>query len=352
MRTRLFLLLLAIAVFAATTLRAQTTLDLPDTSQKAVIMQRVGITDITISYHRPLVNGRKIWGGLVPMGQVWRAGANENTTIEFSTPVQVEGKALPPGKYGLHMIPNADQWTVIFSKMAVAWGSYTYNESEDALRVNVKPRENEMEDALEYEFENLKPDSVDVTMKWEKLAVPFHVAVTDDVVLAHIREQFRGRAQYTWITYAEAAQYCLTRKINLDEALKWADASIQQEERFENLSAKAEILKAMNRNDEAKKVSDRAVEISTPQQLYGHARQLQSQKRDAEAMSLFPQVVKRAPQTPFGHLAAARIKSAAGDFDGALVEAKQALATAINDQQKAGIQPLIKRLEAKQDINK
>src|SRR3954471_5325829 len=122
MRTRLSFLLLALAAVAPTTLRAQTTLDLPDTSQKAVIMQRVGITDITINYHRPLVNGRKIWGGLVPLGQVWRAGANENTTIEFSDPVSVEGKPLAKGTYGLHMIPNADSCTVIFSKTNTGWG--------------------------------------------------------------------------------------------------------------------------------------------------------------------------------------------------------------------------------------
>src|SRR5438132_9090312 len=132
--------------------QSQSVLDLPYASQAAQVKQRVGVTDITITYHRPVVNGRKIWGGLVPTGQVWRAGANENTTIEFSTPISVEGKALPAGTYGLHMIPNADTWTVIFSKMAVAWGSYSYNQTEDALRVEVKPRTlNEMEDALEYE---------------------------------------------------------------------------------------------------------------------------------------------------------------------------------------------------------
>ncbi|MDQ6861793.1 MAG: DUF2911 domain-containing protein [Verrucomicrobiota bacterium] len=299
------------------------------------------------------MNGRKVWGGLVPLGQVWRAGANQNTTIDFSTPVQIEGKPLPAGKYGLHMIPNTDQWTIIFSKMAVAWGSYTYNESEDALRVNVKPREIPMEDALEYAFEDLKPDGVTVTMKWEKLAVPFRVTVSDETsVLPHIREQFRGRAQYTWITFDEAAQYCLSKKINFEEALKWADASVQQEEGFENLSTKAELLKAMGRNDDAKKATDRAIEIATPLQLYSHARQLQAQKRDAEAMAIFPEVAKRAPQTAYGHLAQARLKSAAGDFDGALAEAKQALAAAINDQQKSAIEPLIKRLEARQDINK
>ncbi len=122
---------------------AQTSLKLPETSPEAMVRQRVGITDITITYHRPLVAGRKVWGGLVPLGQVWRAGANENTVIEFSTPVLVEGKPLAAGRYGLHMIPTAEMWTIIFSKMADAWGSYTYSESEDALRVPVKPRANE-----------------------------------------------------------------------------------------------------------------------------------------------------------------------------------------------------------------
>jgi hypothetical protein len=231
MRTRLALLLISLAACTPAILRAQTDLDLPDASQKAVVMQRVGITDITVVYHRPLVKERKVWGGLVPLGQVWRAGANENTTIEFSTPVQVEGKPLAAGKYGLHMIPNPDQWTVIFSKMNVAWGSFTYNEAEDALRVNVKPHEIPIEEALEYEFEDLKPDSVEITMKWEKLAVPFRVSVSDqDSVLPHIRDQFRGRTQYNWQPLAEAAQYCLTKKIDLEQALKWIDQSIGIEE--------------------------------------------------------------------------------------------------------------------------
>ena len=141
---------LVLTLCAITRVQSQSVLDLPYASQAAQVKQRVGVTDITITYHRPLVNGRKIWGGLVPTGQVWRAGANENTTIEFSTPVSIEGKPLPAGTYGLHMIPNADTWTVIFSKMAVAWGSYTYNQSEDALRVDVKPHPTEMEEALKY----------------------------------------------------------------------------------------------------------------------------------------------------------------------------------------------------------
>jgi hypothetical protein len=344
---------LVLTLCAITRAQSQTILDLPYASQAAQVKQRVGVTEITITYHRPLVNGRKIWGGLVPTGQVWRAGANENTTIEFSTPVSIEGKPLPAGTYGLHVIPNADTWTVIFSKMAVAWGSYTYSQSEDALRVDVKPHPIEMEEALEYEFEDLKPDSATVTMKWEKVAVPFRVSVNlDDTVIASIRNQLRGRAQYSWEPLNEAANFCLTHKTNLEDGLKWADLSIQNEERFENLSTKADLLQAMNRTDEAKKVRDHAMGVASPLQLYSYARGLQAQKRSDEAMAIFKTVAAKAPETVFGHLASARLKSAAGDFDGALAEAKAAEAAATIDAQKQNIRILIGRLESKQDINK
>jgi tetratricopeptide (TPR) repeat protein len=331
---------------------AHADLSLPDVSQLGVIKQRVALTDITITYHRPLVNGRKIWGGLVPLGEVWRAGANENTTIEISDAVSVEGQPLPKGTYGLHMIPTADTWTVIFSKMATAWGSYTYSQAEDALRVTVKPRPNEMEEALEYEFEEVKPDSATVTLKWEKLAVPFKVAVSDETTVANIRGQMRGRAQYEWQAPNQAANFCLTRKINLDEALKWVDLSIQNEERFENLTTKSDLLKAMNKPDDAKKTWEQAIAKTTPIQLYSYARRLQTEKKDADAIEILKEVAKRYPASPFGYLSNARIKSAAGDFAGAAEDAKKAQAVAVSDQQKASIKTLIERLEAKQDINK
>jgi tetratricopeptide (TPR) repeat protein len=327
-------------------------LNLPDVSQLAVTKQRVGLTDIKITYHRPLVNGRKIWGGLVPLGEVWRAGANENTTIEVSDPITVEGQALPKGTYGLHMIPTADTWTVIFSKMATAWGSYTYNQAEDALRVTVKPRPNEMEEALEYEFEDLKPDSATVTLKWEKLAVPFKVAVTDEATFANITGQMRGRAQYEWEAPNQAANFCLTKKIHLDDALKWVNMSIQNEERFENLTTKADLLKAMSKPEDAKKTWEQAIAKTTPPQLYSYGRRLQSEKKDAEAMEIFKDVAKRYPDTAFAHLSNARIKSAAGDFAGAAEDAKKAQAAAVSDAQKTSIKGLIDRLNAKQDINK
>jgi len=350
---KLFVGYLAVVGIAGT-VSAQNDLNLPDVSQAAEVKQRIALTDITIKYHRPLVNGRKIWGGLVPYGKVWRAGANENTTIEFSDPVSVEGKPLAKGIYGLHMIPNADSWTVIFSKTNTAWGSYSYDQKEDALRVDVKPRPlAETKEALEFEFEDLKPTSTAATLKWEKLGVPFTVSVNDaDQTLQNIRAQLKGRGQFTWQALDEAAQFCLTRKINLDEALGWADASIQNEERFDNLSTKADILKALNRPDEAKTVWNHALEIATAPQLYSYGRQLQNQKKGSEAMEMFKDVAKRFPQGVYGYLAQARIKSAAGDFAGAASDAKKAQAVAPSEAQKEAIKGLVDRLDAKQDINK
>jgi tetratricopeptide (TPR) repeat protein len=266
----------------------------------------------------------------------------------------VEGKPLDKGTYGLHMIPNQDSWTVIFSKTNTGWGSYSYDQKEDALRVDVKPRPlAEQKEALEFEFEDLKPDSTAVTLKWEKLGVPFTVSIKDaDQTLQNIRAQMKGAGQFAWQAPDQAAQFCLTKKIDLDEALRWADLSIQNEERFENLSTKADILKALNRQDEAKKTWDQALGKAAAPQLYTYGRQLQNQKKGTEAMEIFKEVAKRFPQGVFGYLAQARIKSASGDFAGALNDAKQAQTAAPSDAQKQAIQGLIDRLEAKQDINK
>src|ERR1700741_2623889 len=150
LRASLFCLLLS--VFVELGAAQSFTLNLPRQSQHAVITQEIGITDITINYHRPLVAGRKIWGGLVPYGDVWRAGANENTVITFTDPVTIEGKALDRGTYGLQMIPGEENWVLIFSKNSTSWGSFTYDKAEDALRVDVKPRAADMHEALTYAF--------------------------------------------------------------------------------------------------------------------------------------------------------------------------------------------------------
>ncbi|NUM79327.1 DUF2911 domain-containing protein [bacterium] len=149
-------------------------------SQAASISQKIGATEVVITYSRPGVKGRKIWGELVPWGEKpfpWRAGANENTTISFSTDVEIEGKKLPAGKYGLHMTPQQDQWTIIFSKKNNSWGSFKYNKDEDALRVNVKPVSAPMKEWLEYEFDDMTQTSGTINLYWEKLRVPIAVKI-------------------------------------------------------------------------------------------------------------------------------------------------------------------------------
>jgi len=161
-------------------------------SLKASVMQRLGVdTDITIEYSRPGVKGRKIWGELVPYGMnpgnkyskdkpyPWRAGANENTTIEFSKDVLVEGNKLPAGKYGIHMIPRKKEWVIIFSTNSEAWGSFSYNKDEDALRITVTPEEAQHKEWLTYKFTKLAGTSAIAWIHWEKLKVPFRIALPE-----------------------------------------------------------------------------------------------------------------------------------------------------------------------------
>ena len=350
-KLRLVLLLPGL-LLAAVLCNAQSALvDLPRPSQHAIVMQRIGITDIAINYHRPLVNGRKIFGGLVPYGQVWRAGANENTTITFPDAVTIEGKPLAAGTYGLHMVPTEDQWTVIFSKMHTAWGSFSYNQAEDVLRVTVKPETAEFHDALVYDFDQLKPDSAVVTMRWDRVAVPFKVAVNvNEVVEASLQKQMRGLVQYTWDAWDDAATYMADNKMNLNEALTYEDKSIQNEERFENLMSKAKILDALGRKDEATAARNKSLGIANAQQLYGYGRQLQREKRQDEAFALYQSTAKKYPDYWLSHAGLARVYSGKGDFDNATKQMEMALARA-PDQAKTGVQGLIKRLQAKQDIN-
>ncbi|MGD0825701.1 MAG: DUF2911 domain-containing protein [Terriglobales bacterium] len=345
----LFCLLMTAA--SVTTSAQSFVLDLPLQSQRAEISQRIGITDITISYHRPLVNNRKVWGALVPYGQVWRAGANENTTITFSDPVQIEGKPLGKGTYGLHMIPNADEWTIIFSKNSTSWGAFTYDQAEDALRVTVKPQAADMHNALTYDFDQLQPDSALVELEWEKIAVPFKVSVdVHDVVEASLKKQLRNLSQYTWMSWDDAANYLLSEKIALDEALTYANKSIENEDRYDNEMTKSKVLTALNRKDEATRAQKKALDLANPLQVHLYARQLQGEKRSAEAFAIFRENAKKHPDQWFVHTGMARVYSSEGKFDDATKEMKMALAVA-PDAQKSYLDGLEKKLEAKQDIN-
>ena len=164
-------------------------LDLPRPSPNASVSQTVGVTEITIKYSRPGVKGRQIWGKLVPYGEVWRTGANENTTIKFSTPVKVDGHELPAGIYGLQTIPTAGDWTVIFSKDADEWGAFSYKQEDDALRIQAKPQPAEFRERMAFDFDDVTDTPAKVVLHWEKLKVPFTVEVdTPKLVAAKVKK--------------------------------------------------------------------------------------------------------------------------------------------------------------------
>jgi hypothetical protein len=352
-RTRLFVLLCSFLSVGSLGNTQTVMLDLPLQSQHAVIMQRIGITDITVNYHRPLANGRQIWGKLVPYGQVWRAGANENTTVTFTDPITIEGQPLDKGTYGLHMIPGENQWTVIFSKMSTAWGSFSYKQDEDALRVTVKPQPAELHDALTYDFDDVKPDSAVVTLRWDKVAVPFKVEVkVNDIVQASIRRQIRGLNQYYWEGWDDAAGYFLASKTNLDEALKDEDQSIQTEERFDNIMNKSRILEALGRKGDASTFRNKALEKASAQQLYFYGRQLQGEKKQEEAFAIYRSNAKKFPDDWTTHVGLARVYSGQGDFDKAVKEMQTALTGVPDDANRSNLQNYVRRLQSKDDINR
>lgn len=351
-KTRTAALLLSFLITVTLSYAQSAVLDVPRDSQHAVLMQRIGVTDITINYHRPLVKGRKVFGGIVPYGQVWRAGANENTTVTFTDPVTIEGQALSAGTYGLHIIPEENEWTVIFSKVSTAWGSFTYNEKEDALRVKVKPQTGAFHEALTYDFDQPTADSAIVLLSWDKVAVPFKVSVNvHEAVDRSLQHQLRGISQYTWEGWDDAANYWIGEKTNYETALKYSDESIGQEKRFDNLMTKSKALDGLGRKTEAASLREEALGLGNSQQLYGYGRQLQRDKQQDQAFAIYRVAYKKYPNDWLSHAGMARIYCSQSDFDSAVKEMKAAQ-DAAPQQAKQQVGGLVKRLQDKEDINK
>ena len=352
---RLFWLSVCSAVIflaGGSSLQSQTVLDLPRPSQSASVSQRVGITDIAIHYSRPLVKNRKLWGGLVPYDQVWRAGANENTTISISDQVKIESELLPAGTYGLHMIPHERDCTIIFSKTSSSWGSFTYDPSEDALRVTVKTSPSDFHEALTYELDELRPSSVVVTLRWERLAISFKVSVDlNQTVSRSLEKQLRAWPRWMWQPWDEAATYLLGNHGDMQTALEDADHSIRLEERFENWFTKSQILNALHRDTEASAARTKALSFATAQQLHNYGMGLMSEGRPDEAFEIFKLNIQSHPDTLIAHIELARIASGRGDFDTAIKEINAAMKLA-PDATKRNLENLLRRLRNREDINK
>lgn len=263
--------------------KAQITL--PASSPKAAISQRVGITDITITYNRPFVNGRKIWGNLVPYGfnylgfgtskaAPWRAGSDENTTINFTHDVSIQGNKVAAGTYALFMAPEeTGEVTIILSSNTTSWGSYFYDDKEDVLRFKVfsvdKDSSTEM---LTYSFKTVEPTSAIASLHWGTKEIPFKIDVkVADIVMEGIRNDLRNPKGFQQSTWDSAAYYALSIG-QLDQALEWINASIKghyfSKETFSNLSLKSRILEKYGKMDEAKSMLQKAIPLGSPEELY------------------------------------------------------------------------------------
>jgi Protein of unknown function (DUF2911)/Tetratricopeptide repeat len=340
--------LLTIALlFSAATAHAQAGLRFPQQSPAASVSQTVGITDITVTYHRPAVAGRPIWGQLVPYGAVWRAGANENTTVSFSSDVKIGGKPLRAGTYGLHMIPTAKDWTIAFSTMAMAWGSFTYDPKEDALRVTITPRPGAMEEQLLYRFDDTTDNKTTLVLAWEKLAVPISIEVdTPKVVMALVRQQLRGMGRGLWQYFNQAASYWLKNGGPLDEALKFADRSIQITPTYQNQMTRAAILEKQGNAKAAAEQRTRAQALATEDDLNQVGYQLIADKKLDEAIKQFQTIVARFPDSWNAHDSLGEALATKGDKPGAIAAYTKALSLAKDPAQKTRIEAALARLKA------
>ncbi|MDP2036243.1 MAG: DUF2911 domain-containing protein [Ignavibacteria bacterium] len=251
--------LLLLFLFTTISLIAQ--VELPRLSPNASVSQTVGYTNITINYCRPFVHGRKIWGALVPFGQVWRTGANEATTIQFTTDVTIEGNKIPAGKYSFFTIPTEADWTIIINKVDKQWGAYSYKQEDDLLRFKVKPEQSSFTENLCYSFNNISDAAASIVIKWENLQVSFKVEVDlNNQVYAKIKEAIATKPD-SWQNYSQAANYAADNSLFGDEPLQWVEKATNLGGGYYPYFVKAKILFKKNKTTDALKALEKCREI-------------------------------------------------------------------------------------------
>lgn len=340
----------------------------PATSQKATVSQTVGISDVSITYSRPSVRGRKIWGTQLAhygfknlnfgtsKAAPWRAGADENTIITFSHDATVEGKAIKAGTYGLHVgLQENGTATVVFSNNSTSWGSYFYDENEDALRVNVTMADNAHTELLTYAFTAVDNTSATVALQWEKKTIPFKVGFdVPGIVMEDINNKLRDQTGFNRPAWESAAQYAFSVG-NTEKALEWVNAAqagqFFSQKTFANAQLKSAILNQMGKSNEAIAEMESVFDQATAIELHGYGRQLMAGGNLEKAEEVFKTNAKKnnnAWPTQYG---LGRLYSAKGDYKAAIKYLKKALENAPNDASKGNVQANIDKLKKGEDIN-
>ncbi len=359
-----YLFKVLICAFLAVSTFSEAQLDTPRGSQMASVMQRVGTTDITITYSRPSVNGREIWGKLVPYGMnnlgfgtataaPWRAGANENTLISFTHDVKIEGQPLAAGTYGLHIeVKDDDNAVIILSKDTNAWGSYFYDPANDALRAAVKTKSASHHELLTFEFNSVTANATVASLVWEKKAIPFTVEVdVTTIVLNDIRSQFKGQKGFSRQNWEQAASFALNNGGDLNEALNWIDSAISgqffSQKTFNNLAIKAQILNRMGKTEAYGTTMDEAAGMANANQLNRIAYTMLNAKDYDRALKYFKMNVANNPKNANAYDSLGECYKTMGDKKNAIKNFKKSLSLNPPANVKANSEKHLKELGVK-----
>jgi tetratricopeptide (TPR) repeat protein len=334
---------------------------LPRTASPAAkVTQTIGISTVEVSYSRPSVKSRVVWGELVPYGwnvqnfgagreAPWRAGANENTVIEFSHDVKVCGQVVPAGKYGLFFVVNKDDsGEVVLSKDYRSWGSYWYDPSRDQLRAKIKLRDIANTELLTYDFINLSKNGGELVLNWEKkqLPVPLEFAV-DDIVLANAEEELKGPVGFAWQGPASAADYAIQNKTSLDKAQIWIDQAIAANKSFSTLNMKAGLLRMAGKTAEADKIQAEGATIATEAELNQYGYQLSGANKHDEAVKIMLLNTERHPESANAWDSLGEVCAIKGDKANAIKYFKKSLSLNPTAATKANSEKYLKQLEGK-----
>ncbi len=351
---------LLLITFTAVITHAQGVITTPRTpSPAAMVSQTIGISTVTVKYSRPSVKGREIWGGLVPYGYnvqpfgagnaaPWRAGANENTVIQFSHDAKVEGHSVPAGSYGLSFVINKDNTgEVILSKDYKSWGSFFYDSTHDLFRAKIQTNTISETEMLTYDFIDNTKTSSELVLNWEQKQFPVKIEFdVDKIVMENATEELKNTTGFSWQGYASAAMYALQNKVDYNQALIWIDKAIATNNTFATLSIKSNLLTQMGRTAEADKIMNDAIPLATENELNTYGYQLLAAGQQDKAIEALLLNTKRHPESPNVWDSLGEAYATKGDNKNAIVNFKKSLSMNPPANVKANSEKFLKQLGA------
>ncbi|MFI5156721.1 MAG: DUF2911 domain-containing protein [Chitinophagales bacterium] len=340
--------------------QAQGVITTPRQSPAANLTQTIGISTVTVNYSRPSVQGREIWGALVPYGwnkqlnlgakndAPWRAGANENTVISFSHPVKVEGHEIPAGSYGLFFVINKDNTgEVVISKDYKSWGSFWYNPADDMMRAKIDLRTIPQTEWLTYDFVDLTKNSGELVLNWEKKQFPVKIEyATDEMVMANAKAELTNTVGFTPQGYASAANYAAQNKLDPHQALQWIDIALQNNPTFANMNTKSQILNEMGNDAEADKIMANAMSIANENDLNNYGYALLGNKDYKKAIDVLALNTQKHPNSANAWDSLGEAYALSGDKANAIANFKKSLSLNPPANVKANSEKYLKQLGA------